>query len=196
VAVKRITDGVDNAVHFGAKTVRVFAGDLRDTITFDDGLHWIVAGLTEAAAYALENGVTLALENHGKLAGRSAQVETILERVGSPALRANPDTGNFVLVHQKPEEAVAALASRAAMVHFKDFKQVPNDFTGFAYSSLEGVKFAGTAIGEGDVDVAACVAALRQGGFEGWLNIEYEGEEDPLTAVARSVEMTKRLLGK
>ena len=88
-AVKRITDGVDNAVYFGAKTVRVFAGDLRDTITFDDGLHWIVAGLTEAAAYALENGVTLALENHGKLAGRSAQVETILERVGSPALRAD-----------------------------------------------------------------------------------------------------------
>ena len=27
-SVQKITDGVDNALHFGAKTVRVFAGDI------------------------------------------------------------------------------------------------------------------------------------------------------------------------
>jgi len=153
-----------------------------------------VEGLTGAARYAYDQGVTLALENHGKLAGRSDQVTTILNAVASPALKANPDTGNFLLVHQPSHLAVAELSTRAAMCHFKDFRVVPDNYTGFAYTGIEGLKFAGTAIGEGEVDLPDCVTALRQAGFDGWLNIEYEGEEDPFSAVARSVDYTRRLL--
>ena len=193
-AVARITDGVDNAVHFGAKTVRVFAGDVKPGLTYEQGIIWIIDGLKEAAAYAYSKGVTLALENHGKLAGRSDQVQTILNAVASPALKANPDTGNFLLVHQASHEAVAELATRAAMVHFKDFKSVPDDYAGFAYTAIEGLKFAGTAIGEGDVDLPDCLQSLRSAGFDGWLNIEYEAEEDPFTGVTRSVEYTKHLM--
>ena len=193
-SVKKITDGVDNALHFGAKTVRVFAGDIAQGITYEQGLIWIIEGLTEAAAYAYDNHITLALENHGKLAGRSDQVETILKAVASPALKANPDTGNFLLVHQASHLAVAQLATRAAMCHFKDFHVVPDDYAGFAYIGTEGLKFAGTAIGEGDVDLPDCIVSLREAGFDGWLNIEYEGEEDPFVAVARSVAYTRRLL--
>jgi sugar phosphate isomerase/epimerase len=192
--VKRITDGVDNAVYFGAKTVRVFAGDVRPGLTLETVFAWIVAGLREAADYAHDRGITLALENHGSLAGRSHQVSEILDAVGSPALKANPDTGNFLLVHQASHEAVAALASRAGMVHFKDFKPVPDDYTGFAYTSIDGVKFAGQAVGEGIVDLPHCLQSLKAAGFDGWLNIEYEAEEDPFTGVARSVENSLRLL--
>lgn len=193
--VQIIKDGVDMAVHFGAKVVRVFAGDLRPSVSYETALGWIITGLKDAAAYASDNGVTLALENHGKLAGMSGQVETIVNAVASPALKANPDTGNFLLVHQASHEAVAALAPRAAMVHFKDFHAVPDDYAGFTYTALDGLKFAGTAIGEGDVDLEDCVAALRQAGFDGWLNIEYEGSEDPMTALPRSVAYTRSLLG-
>ena len=192
--VAKITAGVDMAEGFGAQTVRVFAGDLNPAFTYEQCLLWIIEGLQSAAAYAYERGVTLALENHGRLAGRSDQVETILDAVASPALKANPDTGNFLLVHQPSHVAVAALAPRAAMCHFKDFHVVPDDYAGFAYAGVEGLKFAGTAIGEGDVDLADCVTALRRAGFDGWLNIEYEGEEDPVVAVARSVEYTRHLL--
>ncbi len=65
---------------------------------------------------------------------------------------------------------------------------------GFAYTGTEGLKFAGTAIGEGEVDLPDCVTSLRQAGFDGWLNIEYEGEEDPFSAVSRSVDYTRSLL--
>ena len=106
-AVEQDQGGVDTlANHFGAKTVRVFAGDITPGITFDDGFNWIVEGLALGAEYAYANGVTLALENHGKLAGRSDQVEKILRTVGSPALKANPDTGNFLLVHEASHDAV------------------------------------------------------------------------------------------
>lgn len=192
--VQKIRDGVDQAVGFGAKTVRVFGGDLDPAFTYEQCLLWIIDGLRDAAQYAYDNGVTLALENHGHLAGRSDQVEIILNAVASPALKANPDTGNFLLVHQASHLAVAQLAPRAAMCHFKDFHVVPDDYTGFAYTGTEGLKFAGTAIGEGDVDLADCVTALRHAGFDGWLNIEYEGEEDPFSAVSRSVDYTRKLL--
>jgi sugar phosphate isomerase/epimerase len=192
--VQVIRDGVDNATYFGAQTVRVFAGDVRPGLTLEMVFAWIVAGLREAADYAEEQGVTLALENHGSLAGRSSQVREILDAVGSPALKANPDTGNFVLVHQASHEAVADLAGRAGMVHFKDFQREPDDYAGFAYTSINGVKFAGRAVGEGEVDMPACLQALKSGGFDGWLNIEYEAEEDPFTGVARSVEHTMRMM--
>jgi len=192
--VHKIRDGVDMAVQFGAKTVRVFGGDVTPEFTYEQCLLWIIEGLTEAARYAYDKGITLALENHGRLVGRSDQVEVVLNAVASPALKANPDTGNFLLVHQPSHTAVAALAARAAMCHFKDFKVVSDDYQGFSYTGIEGLKFAGTAIGEGEVDLADCVTALRQAGFDGWLNIEYEGEEDPFSAVSRSVEYTRRLL--
>ena len=192
--VKVIKDGVDSAVYFGADTVRVFAGDVRPGLTFEQVFHWIVVGLKEAAAYAFDQGVILALENHGTLAGRSGQVEDILNAVGSPGLKANPDTGNFLLVHQASHEAVARLADRAGMVHFKDFKAVPDDYTGFTYTSIDDVKFAGQAIGEGEVALGECLLSLKGAGFDGWLNIEYEAEEDPFTGVARSVENTQRLM--
>lgn len=192
-----VKKGVDSANEYGAKVVRVFAGDVHtDGITFEDGLQWIIEGLSAGAEYAVANGVTLALENHGKLAGKSSQVRTILDAVNSPGLGANPDTGNFLLVHQASHEAVDELANVAAMVHFKDFRLVPDDYEGFAYTSLEGLKFAGMAVGEGDVDLPDCVVSLKRAGFNGWLNIEYEGEEIPQHAVARSVAYTRELLDR
>lgn len=194
--VDKIKVGVDTALHFGARIVRVFAGDVTPGITFEDGFNWIVEGLSAGAEYAYANGVTLALENHGKLAGKSNQVEKILKAVANPAMKANPDTGNFLLVHEASHIAIDKLATRAGMVHFKDFRLVPDNYDGFAYASIDGVKYAGTAVGEGDVDLADCVKSLVEAGFDGWLNIEYEAAEDPMTGVARSVEYTRRLLGR
>lgn len=193
--VGKINAGVDRALHFGAGVVRVFAGNTKDGISFDHSFEWIVEGLKEAAAYAQSKGVRLALENHGKLAGKSDQVKRILKAVGNPALGANPDTGNFLLVHEAPHEAIASLAKQAAMVHFKDFREVPSTFEGFAYTSTDGLKYAGTALGEGDVALECCVKELKAAGFGGWLNIEYEGAEDPLTALPRSVKYARSLMG-
>ncbi len=194
--VKRITDGVDVALRLGAGVVRVFAGNTKEGISFEQSFHWIVDGLKEGSDYAKKKGVKLALENHGLLAGKSGQVHKILDAVNSPALGANPDTGNFLLVHEAPHDALHALATRANMAHFKDFKEVPETHEGFAYTSLDGLKYIGTAIGEGDVALQACVNELKAVNFNGWLNIEYEGTEDPMTALPRSVAYTRGLLGE
>lgn len=199
IQLEKIKFGVDEALHFNAKVVRVFAGDVSEGITFDQAREWIVEGLSRASNYAAERGIKLALENHGKLAGRSDQVRQIIDEVrgrsGTDALGANPDTGNFLLVGQPSHEAVRDVAGYAYMVHFKDFKPVGGEHAGHAYEALDGSKFAGTAIGEGAVDLNACVSSLRDAGFNGWLNIEYEADEDPFEGVTRSVQNSKRILG-
>lgn len=185
--VKRITFGVDEALFYGAKVVRVFAGDVAEGITFDQARAWIVEGLAEASTYAQEKGIRLALENHGTLAGRGDQVRGIIEDVrakcGNDALGANPDTGNFLLVNQPSHEAIEEVANYAYMVHFKDFVEDPEGW----FTALNGDKFRGTCVGEGNVDLATCLKHLKNAGFNGWLSVEYEGPEDPISAVPRSL---------
>ena len=192
----KILFGVDEAVLYGAKVVRVFAGDVSPGIEFEQAREWIVEGLAHASKFAANKGVRLALENHGRLAGRSDQVRGIIDDVrrsaGNDALGANPDTGNFLLVGQRSDEAIRDVAGYATMVHFKDFRPAAEGEGG--YEALDGTRFVGTAIGEGDVALAACVEALKEARFDGWLNIEYEGHEDPLEGVRRSVENTRAIL--
>lgn len=192
--VQVVNDGVDSAVRFGAKIVRVFAGNLADGMDANTALLWCVEGLADAAAYAKERGVTLALENHGRLAGRSDQVAYLLDAVNSPALRANTDTGNFLLVHEAPHDAVDVLAPRAVYAHLKDFCLMPDDDPNGVFLSTDGAKYAGVVLGEGDVDLSDCVRSLKAAGTE-WATIEYEGHEDPATAVPRAVAAARQLIG-
>lgn len=196
--LQKILFGIDEAVFFGAGVVRVFAGDVSGDLAFEDARGWIIDGLSDAANAARDRGVKLALENHGKLAGRGDQVRGIIDavrdRTGHDALGANPDTGNFLLVGQESHDAIQQVADYANMVHFKDFRRAPADHEGWAFEALDGSKFLGTVIGEGDVDLAKCLAALKTAGFAGWVNLEYEGEGDPIQEVEQSLVNSRRFL--
>ncbi len=189
----QIKFGVDEALDFGAPVVRVFAGDVTDGVSFDQARTWIVEGLVAASSYARENGIKLALENHGQLAGRGDQIASLIEEVrsqsGNDTLGANPDFGNFMLVDECPCCAIIPVAKFAAMAHAKDFGSADSGLR-----SLAGKTFVGTVIGEGEVPIQKCIDELKKAGFDGWLSVEYEGNEDPMTAVPRSVSNLKRMV--
>ena len=195
VEAGKVMVGVEEALKFKAKVVRVFAGDVSEGIEFDEARGWIVDMLADVSNYAHERDIKLALENHGTLAGRSDQVKGIIDDVrakcGHDALGANPDTGNFMLVGQTGHEAIKDVVDYAYMVHFKDLKKAPEGYEGHTYKALDGTPYYGTVIGEGEVDLGACVAALNAAGFEGWLNLEYEGEGDPIVDVEKSFKNTE-----
>ena len=44
------------------------------------------------------------------------------------------------------------------------------------------------------MNLDAIQAALRDAGFDGWLSVEYEGAEDPFTAIPRSIENARKYL--
>lgn len=195
-AIQTINKGVDEAVHFNTNTVRVFAGDIYEgaDFTYEQAFTWIVDGLATAADYAHSKNIRLALENHGKLAGRGDQINDIIAQVrtktGHNALGANPDTGNFLLVNQPGHEGVAEVAPNAYMMHFKDFIVEP----GGHFKGIDGTEYAGTVIGEGTVDLGASLAALKEVNFSGWVNLEYEGEADPMTGVPASYANAKKFI--
>jgi sugar phosphate isomerase/epimerase len=75
------------------------------------------------------------------------------------------------------------------MVHFKDFVEGDGPFT-----SPTGKRFAGAVVGEGVVNLAQCLLELQVARFNGWLSIEYEGEEDSFTAVPRCVANARKFM--
>lgn len=187
--------GVEVADRLEVRTMRVFSGNAKPGYELEQGLSWIVDGLAAGAEHAAQHGVTLALENHGLMAGRSDQVQQIIDTVGSPFLRANIDTGNFLLVNQNPTDAARALADMAALVHLKDFRHARPDETAHVYKGLDGTGFTGAVVGQGEVDLPAIVAILRAAGYDGWLSLEYEGGDDPLVVgVPESLRAAQHLL--
>jgi sugar phosphate isomerase/epimerase len=190
-----LKDGVDVANQLETPVLRVFSGNAKPDYTLEQGLGWIVDGLSQGAEYAAARGVTLALENHGLMAGRSDQVRGIIETVNSPALRANLDTGNFLLVNQDPTAAARELAGLVALVHLKDFRKATPADTEHVYKGRDGAAFTGSVVGEGQVDLKAITDILRQAGYTGWLSLEFEGGQDPLTVgVPESLKAAQRLV--
>lgn len=191
-ALKR---GVDAAVALETPLMRVFSGDARAGISQEAGTAWIIEGLAAGAAYAEARGITLALENHGRFAGRSEQVRAIIEKVASPALRANFDTGNFLLAGQDPVAAARELAEWVALVHLKDIRHAREDEPSHSFRDPAGQLLTGAVIGAGLVDLPAVMAVLGGAGYDGWLSLEFEGAEEPLAAgVPRSLAAARALL--
>lgn len=196
---KELTDlkrGVDIALELGTDILRVFSGSARDGVTQAQGLDWILEGLSAGAAYAASQGVTLALENHGKFAGRSDQVRAIIDAVASPALRVNLDTGNFLPVGQNPTEAAADLADLVVLAHLKDMRRASGGEASHVFTAPDGKLLTGSVVGEGLVDLASVRAVLDSAGYDGWWSLEYEGGEEPLAVgVPRSLANARKLLG-
>jgi len=96
----------------------------------------------------------LALENHADYRGH--EVASIIRRVNSPGLRARLDTGNAYAVMEEPEAATTALAPFTVATHIKDLLIRPK------HQGL--LSLVGCGVGEGDVNVAACVAAPGSAG--------------------------------
>lgn len=195
---QQLTDlkqGVDTASELGVSLMRVFSGNHREGYSPERGMTWIIEGLAAGAAYAARNGITLALENHGLFAGRSEQVRNIIEQVNSPALRANLDTGNFLLAAENPLAAVKNLVDLAALVHLKDFRYAESDQTDHVFKSLDGKRLVGSALGDGQVDLEAVIATLDKADYRGWLSLEYEGP-DPMSGVPQSLLTAETLLSR
>ncbi|SEC61792.1 sugar phosphate isomerase/epimerase family protein [Paenibacillus sp. GP183] len=194
--LQQVIDSINIADLYGAKVVRVFSGSLQEGVSFEQGQRWIIEGLKAAAEYAGKKDITLCLENHGLFAGKAGQVQKIIREVNSPALRSTFDTGNFILVDENPNDALEQLNTMIAHVHCKDFIKVEEIFQGETYVSLSGVRYAGTVIGEGSVPLDSLLARLHELGYDGWLTVEFEGNEEQKSGSIRSVANLTSMLEK
>ncbi len=139
----------------------------------DDAFEWVIESIERCLPRAEEQGVMLALENHWGLTATPKGVNRIVEAIGSEWLGVTMDCGNFP---EDPYPKLAQIAPHTVLVHAKTY------FGGGEWYSL-------------DLDYARIAEILHQVGFTGYVSLEYEGREDPLTAVPKSVELLCRHFG-
>jgi sugar phosphate isomerase/epimerase len=175
--VRMVKEWLGHAVELGAPELRVFAGVTPDGHTDEDAFEWAVAALRECAPVAAEKGVVMALENHGGITRTSAQVIRLIDAVDSEWLRVNLDTGNYGMDPDvDPYEGMRRVAPLSVTAHHKVSMKTPD--------------------GKKPVDIERVVSTLNEAGYRGFLNIEYEDDEDPKKAVPRVVEDIRQALAR
>jgi sugar phosphate isomerase/epimerase len=184
---------LDVAVRVNAPVCRVFGGNLAvgdrdDAKARQAAWQRMIDGVGAVTREAARRGVILALENHGSLPCTAQEQVQAIKTIDSPFLRATVDVGNYMAGGQEGHEGTAIAAPYAAYVHFKDNKKIPDA------AKPCGWGIEACVVGEGDVDLPACLAALRQAGYDGFVGLEYEGPESEVTGVPRSAATLRRLV--
>ncbi len=164
--------------------------DYKDFRSFDEALPVIAAAAREITEYAAALGIRTMTENHGLICQEPERLERLVEAVAHPNFGLLVDIGNFLCADIPPELAVARLANLAFLVHAKDFmvtdfydKEIkPGSFRTRACNRLTG-----TIVGQGCGKTQQCLDILRQAGFNGYIDVEYEGGEDCILALQSAV---------
>ena len=134
------------------------------------------------AQYTLSHGVRVAYHHHmGAYVETPADVDHLMKRT-SEALGLLLDTGHITFAGGDPLATLEAYASRICHVHCKDVRpEIVKLARNRDWSFLEAVvNGAFTVPGDGSVDFAAVIAALKRHGYRGWLVVE--AEQDPAVA--------------
>jgi sugar phosphate isomerase/epimerase len=138
--------------------------------TDEDGFKWTIDSFAKIIKTAEKCGVTMGLENHWGLGRTPEGVLRVVDALDSPWLQVTVDTGNFL---DDPYEKLAKIAPKAALVQAK------------------------TYYGEGlwytlDLDNDRIARLLRNANYRGYISLEFEGKEDPRTAVPKSLAMLRK----
>jgi sugar phosphate isomerase/epimerase len=162
----------ERASLLGAKTIRIFAGNVPKGDTEEAARARCVAAIQEACDHAAKFGVYLALENHGGITAKAEQLLAIVTAVKHDWFGVNLDTGNFRTAD--PYGDLAKIAPYAVNVQVKT-EIAPN-----------GKKE--------EADLKRLIAMLRDVNYRGYVALEYEAAEEPKTAVPRYVAELRKLV--
>jgi sugar phosphate isomerase/epimerase len=181
-------DYLEQAYELGIPTMRVQTGTWGTSKNFDDlmahrgieppidgykdedGFKWVVDCFEQCIPTAQRCGVTMGLENHWGLGRTPEGVKRIIESVDSPWLRVTCDIGNFL---EEPYDKLETIAPYASMVHAKTY------YGGGLWYTL-------------DLDYPRIAAMLHHVGYRGYLSLEFEGRESPLTGVPKSLAVLQK----
>lgn len=138
--------------------------------TEEEGFAWVIEAMKQLIPTAEKCGVVLGLENHWGLGLTPEGVMKVVDAVKSPWLQVTLDTGNFL---EDPYGRLEKLAPHTVLLQAK------------------------TYFGEGrwytlDLDYARIAAIMKKANYRGYVSLEFEGKEDPMTAVPKSLELLRK----
>lgn len=189
--IRHTIDCIEQAYALGIGTMRVNTGRWGTSKNFDelmankgieprlegytdeDGFGWVIDSYEKLIPHAEKCGVILGLENHWGLGLTPEGVNRVVEAVDSPWLQVTLDTGNFL---ENQYEQAAQIAPKMVLLQAKTY------FGGGRWYTL-------------DVDYGKIAEIMNQVGFRGWVSLEFEGNEDPLTGVPKSLALLRKHFG-
>jgi L-ribulose-5-phosphate 3-epimerase len=182
---------IELAYQLGIPTMRVNTGRWNTTKSFDDlmknrgveprlegftdedGFKWVIDSLEKCLPAAEKCGVLLGLENHWGLGITAEGVLRIVDAIKSPWLQVTSDTGNFL---EDPYDRLKLMAPKTILVQAKTY------YGGGLWYSLE-------------LDNARIAKIFRDANYRGWVSLEFEGKEDPLTGIPKSLKVLSDAFG-
>lgn len=161
-----------------------------------DGTQWgLMMQTTQAvAAIAGEHGLRTAFHPH---AGSYVEFEDEIERLlDDTDLGLCLDTGHLAFAGTAADDALRRYGSRLAHLHLKDIRgtvlaRVREEHLGFWEALAAGIF---CPLGEGVVDVPACLSVLESRGYDGFATIEQDrvpGSGTPLEDLRRSLRVVR-----
>ena len=162
---------IDRALLMGAPHIRVFAGQQPKDFPRAEADKMVVSALEECCDYAGKRGIFLGLENHDSIGSADALLPMV-KAVKSPWVGINLDSGNFHTAD--PYKDFAECVPYAVNVQFK-------------------VEVHDGPTATKPADMKRFTNLLRDGGYQGWVALEYEAKEDSAVAVPRLLKEMKAL---
>jgi len=163
---------IDYAAILGAPAIRIFAGNVPKGDTEQAAIERCAAAINECLQYAGSKGVFLALENHGGITSTPAQMMRIIERVeNSDWFGVNFDSGNFQT--DDPYGDLRKIAPWAVNAQVKASITVGGQRQPADFVRITGI--------------------LRDAGYRGFVALEYEESDSPLTAIPALLDQLRPL---
>ena len=193
--VERLKGELDIAKVLGVKLFRYdVVRRLPQHRSFESVLEAVVPAMRQIADYGQELGIKTMIENHGYAFQDYDRVEKIYHAVNHENFGLLLDIGNFLCADQDNVMCVSRLAHLACHVHLKDFVI-------FDYYSGESAEkcfktracnlLRGPAVGHGAAKTAQCLSILKEAGYDGYVDIEFEGPEDCVDELKKGLEFCR-----
>jgi sugar phosphate isomerase/epimerase len=166
--------------------VRVFGGTLSDDPQVRQDQIKAAAKVLEAALPLAERaGVAVGLETHDSFSS-AAVVAEVLALVDSTWVGAVWDSHHPHRMGETPQEVYDLIGQRVLLAQVKDARRAPERADGWQL----------TLLGQGEVPVWEMLDLLDQGGYQGWISVEWEKRwhpeiEDPELALPQHIELLR-----
>ena len=165
---------IDVTDRLGASHLRVFGGALPSGASLKQGTDWVVETMKPACDYAGKKGITLGIEDHSGVTQNSDVCLEIMHRVNSPYAGINLDITHFIpTASEGPYAQIKACVPYATQTHIRDHFD------------------DGTPI-----DMDRVWKMFHDGGYKGFMSVEYEGKEEPMTGIPKLMQKVKVLCRK
>jgi inosose dehydratase len=174
----RIEQASDLAAGCGASRLVVGGGARRAAGTTEEDYDRLGAALDRVVEIAQERGLTASYHPHlSTIVENPDELEKIMTR---SRIMFCPDTAHLAAGGGDPAELIRRYADRVAHVHLKDLRPDPLAFL---------------PLGEGVLDFADILTAIREVNYDSWLLVELDGYEgDPREAAERSKTYLEKLV--